>query len=124
MNGNKFLLDTNAVIAALNQRLVLPNAKYYVSAITEIEILSFPALEANDEHQIKLFINDINLVELTRDIKQQTIILRRKKRLKLPDAIICATAISTNAILVTDDIRLHNNNQTKTIKLAELLDTE
>jgi predicted nucleic acid-binding protein len=121
MNGNSYLLDTNVAISALNQRLVLPNANYYVSVITEIELLSFPAISANDEYQIKQFLKDINVVELSCEIKKETIILRRQKILKLPDAIICATAITTHAILVTADTRLHNVNQCKAMQLPELL---
>ena len=121
MNGDSYLLDTNVVIVALNQRLVLPDANYYVSVITEIELLSFPAISAKDEYQIKRFLSDIDVVELTPNIKEETIILRRQKILKLPDAIICATAINTQAILVTADMQLHSVNQCKTIKLPELL---
>jgi predicted nucleic acid-binding protein len=121
MNGDSYLLDTNVVIVALNQRFVLPDAKYYVSVITEIELLSFPAISANDEYQIRRFLGDVDVVGLTPDIKEETIILRRQKILKLPDAIICATAINTQAILVTDDIQLHSVNQCEAIKLPELL---
>jgi len=92
--------------------------------ITEIALLSFPAISANDEHQIKQFLKDINVIELTPEIKEETIMLRRQKILKLPDAIICATAINTHAILVAADTRLHSVNQCKAIQLPELLHSE
>ena len=43
------------------------------------------------------------MIELSRDIRSATIDLRRKTGLKLPDAIIAATAIAINAKLLTND---------------------
>jgi len=121
MNGDRYLLDTNIVIAALNQRLILPSGSYYVSVITEIELLSFAAITKNDENQIKQFLSDISVIELIPEIKQQTIRLRRLSKVKLPDAIICATAIIKSATLVTNDLRLHSIDECETISLNELL---
>jgi predicted nucleic acid-binding protein len=36
----KYLLDTNAVIDALNQGFKFPNNEYFISVITEIELFS------------------------------------------------------------------------------------
>nr|MBA3544449.1 PIN domain-containing protein [Chthoniobacterales bacterium] len=38
---------------------------------------------------------------LTPEVAEETVVLRRKHRLKLPDAIIWATAVSENCLLVT-----------------------
>ncbi len=48
MSG-KILLDTNAIIYALNGKVVLPYAQYLVSIITEIELLSYSKLTHNDK---------------------------------------------------------------------------
>lgn len=47
----KFLLDTNVVIYLLGGRLrhALPQGDFGVSVITEIELLSYPALAPDDE---------------------------------------------------------------------------
>ena len=47
---------------------------------------------------------------LNSDIVQRVISLRKMQKIKLPDAIICATAINENAYLLTNDSKL------KTIK--------
>jgi hypothetical protein len=47
------------------------------------------------------------LINLTTAIKQKTISFRRTYRIKLPDAIIVASAIDAGAILLTNDIVLH-----------------
>jgi len=39
-------------------------------------------------------------------IVREVILLKKKYKFKLPDAIICATAILQNATLYTNDIRL------------------
>ena len=38
---NRYLLDTNTIIYALNEGVVLPKGVYHISVITEIELLSF-----------------------------------------------------------------------------------
>ena len=99
------LLDTNTVLYLLADRLAhpMPQGEYFVSVITEIELLSYPSLTEDEEQKIQTFLDDIVLIELSRDIRSATIDLRRKTGLKLPDAIIAATAIVINAKLLTND---------------------
>ena len=52
MNG-KYLLDTNALIYAVNRKLKLPKADYAVSVITKMELLSWPQLSQEDEQQLR-----------------------------------------------------------------------
>jgi len=45
MNGNRYLLDSNAVLYLLNQNLkVNPDSDLYISFITELELLSYKYL--------------------------------------------------------------------------------
>ncbi len=55
-----------------------------------------------------IFFADVTIVDLSKHIKQATISLRRQHRLKLPDAIIVATAHFLNAELLTNDSKLLN----------------
>jgi len=104
------VLDTNAVLYFLAGRLAepLPNANYYISVISEIELLSYPALTKQDEVEITSFLNYLTIVDLNSDIKKSAIHLRRQYRLKLPDALIVAAAYCQNAQLFTNDIKLSN----------------
>lgn len=104
------VLDTNAVLYFLGGRLAepLPQANYYVSVITEIELLSYPLLTAEDEAEIVSFLSDVSIVDLTSEVKKSAIALRRQYRLKLPDALIVATALCINATLFTNDSKLLN----------------
>lgn len=104
------LLDTNIVLYYLGGRLTnpLPSGNYFISVITEIELLSYPSLSADEELQIRNFLAKITVVGLDGNIKELAIAFRKNYRLRLADAIIAATAQSLNAILFTNDLRLAN----------------
>jgi hypothetical protein len=104
------LLDTNVVLYFLGGRLTnpLPSGQYFVSIITEIELLSYPSLSPNEEVQIRDFLSKITVFGIESNIKELAIALRKQYRLRLPDAIIAATAQSLNATLFTNDVRLAN----------------
>lgn len=104
------LLDTNVVLYFLGGRLVnpLPSGQYFISVITEIELLSYPSLSPDEETQIIDFLNKITVVDIDNNIKNLTIAFRKQYRLRLPDAIIVATAKYLNVILFTNDTRLAN----------------
>lgn len=106
MNGDRVLLDTNVVLYLLSGKLKttqLIEGRYAISFVTELELLSYPFVSESEETSIKDFIQNIEIVDLTPEIKQQTIALRKKYKLKLPDAIICATAVCEDASLITFD---------------------
>lgn len=103
------ILDTNVLILFFSGRLTdsLPyNDNMGYSVITELELLSYPQLSVEDEHNIKRFLDKILSIPLTEDIKKHTITLRKRYKIKLPDAIICATAMVNDATLLTNDKQL------------------
>jgi len=104
------LLDTNAVIYLQKGWLEdpLPLGEYLISAITEIELLSFAGLDDAQRIGLQCLIDDLEVVEIDRAVKQCAITLRRDHRLKLPDALIAATALTRDAVLLTNDGQLAN----------------
>jgi predicted nucleic acid-binding protein len=96
-----------AVPAGGPPRRTASRRRVLVSVITELELLSYPSLTVHERFQIDRFLRDVSIVELTQNIKEGVIKLRREHRLKLPDAIIAATALWENADLLTNDERLH-----------------
>ena len=116
----RYLLDTNAIIYALNQGFKFPKNEYFISIITEIELFSYADLTKKDEKNLKLALNGFNSIELTDKIKRQTIQIRKTSKIKLPDSIIVSTAIVQDAILVTSDKQLKNSQIVETIFLEEL----
>ena len=106
MSGNRFLLDTNVLLYVTGKRAdisTLPEGEYFTSFITELEILSYPSLSAQEEKNLKRLLQEIPVVDITSEIKERAISFRKKYRLKLPDAIIAATAHFLGATLVTND---------------------
>lgn len=101
----RYLLDTNAVIYLVSGRLVfsLPDGQYSVSIITEIELLSFSGISTEEEQKIRDLLLLLDCVYVTDAVRDEAIRLRRKNRLKLPDAIIAASAMTHGAVLLTND---------------------
>jgi predicted nucleic acid-binding protein len=114
-----FVLDTNITLYYLGGRLQssLPSGHYSASIIIEIELLSYPSLTPTDEQQIKSFLAQIQILNLTESIKKIAIDLRKQNRLKLPDAVIAATALNLGATLLTNDFKL---TQISTLKVQSL----
>lgn len=123
MSG-KYLLDTNAIIYAINRKLKLPPNSYAASVITEMELLSWPSLTDEDEQNLRKVLQKISVIGLEKSIQDAAIKIRRTTRLKLPDSIISATAIVGGFVLVTDDEKLRDRHVGKAITLTELAPLE
>jgi predicted nucleic acid-binding protein len=102
------LLDTNVALYLLGGRLEspLPSGEYGVSVITEMELLSWPSLTSEEETRVNAFLSSETVCDLIPAIRIRAVQLRRDERLKLPDAIVCATAMENGAELWTNDARL------------------
>lgn len=105
---DRYVLDTNVALYLLSGRLVnpLPVGEFYLSIISEIEMLSFSAIGQEEESRIRQFLSQVTIVGLSEEVKQSTIEIRRKYRLKLPDAIVCATVIILDSDLLSNDVQL------------------
>ena len=85
--------------------LFFENNQVLVSTVTRIELLSYPDLPASEEKEINELLSFFTIVPITPDIEDVTIQLRRKYKLKLPDAIIGATALQYSATLFTNNTK-------------------
>lgn len=109
--GLRLLLDTNAIIALLNQNIELVKATdaaedIFISVVNELEFKSFTDLSLHDKELFDTFASMINIFDLRASdiiLKNKIIEIRNAYRLKLPDAIIAATAIVNNTVLVSAD---------------------
>lgn len=117
MSGTKFLLDTNfiigllksdpAVLAEVSTRTVAI-AECSYSAITRMELLGFPGISRDEESIIRQKLERLRYLPLTRAIEDVVISLRQARKIKLPDAVIAATAICAGAELLTLDKHLQS----------------
>ena len=115
MNGIKFLLDTNIIIGLCERnfdilellkikRVTVKSCAY--SAVTRMELLSFPALTPTDKNAIESLLNNMVYLGIAPEIENETIAFRRLHKTKLPDSIIAATAKHHQLELLTLDKKL------------------
>lgn len=106
MSGINFLADTNAIIYLLaGNSCMAPykDAVLGVSVITEMELLSFPHITNHEINILGKLFEKCIIFPLDDKIKQQSIFFRRNYGLKLPDAIIAATAkVYEVSLLIAD----------------------
>ena len=101
-----FIADTNILIYIHEgNKIVLPFLEYNfgVSFISEIELLGYQGISKIEETKLKLLLNDCFQLEWNSNLKEQTIQLKRKYNIKLPDAIIASTSLVYEIPLVTAD---------------------
>ena len=111
MNGDRFLLDTNAIIALLagnrSLSLLLSSADWVgISIISYLEFLSFDGLCQDDRDCFEQLVSRVEVIPVSLQqmtIMQSTISIRTTNRLKLPDALIAATTQAHHATLITND---------------------
>ncbi len=117
----ELLFDTNILIYHLNGRLNEPGTDLLrqglsgqgaYSVISRIEVLGFEQSEAADT-KAKRFLSRLIELPLTSEIAERTIILRKRFRIKVPDAIIAATALEYSLQFVT-------RNQDDFVKVEDL----
>ena len=89
MSGDKYLLDTNIILYILSGNETIArhlNQKIlYTSVFSEIELLGYKALSLKQEKSIKDFISNFRIISIDEAIKNESIALRKKYSLKLPD---------------------------------------
>lgn len=107
----RYLIDTNVISDYLSAALpdagmlkidAVIDAVPNLSIITQIELLCWkttPVIELN----IKNFIADSKIIHITPDVISGCVWLRKSKKIKTPDAIIAATAMANNLVLLTNN---------------------
>ncbi|WP_428486061.1 type II toxin-antitoxin system VapC family toxin [Rhodopila sp.] len=104
----KALLDTNILVDYLRG---LPQAKdelnlhqdKAISAVTWMEVLV--GTPPGFTEPTRRFLDGFRLIEVDRTVAQRAVELRQAHRMKLPDAIVWASAQVTDRLLVTRDMK-------------------
>ncbi len=113
MNGKKeYLFDTDILIYFLAGRLPegileriddILKYSFCISIITKLEILGWKGHTEESFMETKSFLEDAVVIGLGDEIEDEAIDLRRRRKIKLPDAVIAATAIVHQKILITNN---------------------
>ena len=107
----RWLLDSNVLIDALaglphgvrvlREARKRPEISVIYSSITRIEVLGFPNLSEQEESAIRRLLNEFEEIPVSNEIVERTIQIRKLIRIKLPDALIAASAHVAQATVVT-----------------------
>jgi predicted nucleic acid-binding protein len=104
----KAILDSSILIDYLNG---IPDAKLEldrypqksISTVTWIEVMA--GTDSTDEHPTRSVLLTFQVLPFTTAVAERAFVLRRDRRLKLPDAIILATAQVAGLLFVTRNTR-------------------
>ena len=108
MVGAKVLFDTNILIDHLSgiDRAGAELRQYQdraISIITWMEVMA--GSNSEDESRIRAFLVAFRCLPITSDVAERTFAVRKQRKLKLPDAIILATAEAADRLLITRNSR-------------------
>jgi predicted nucleic acid-binding protein len=111
MSGNRALLDSNIIILASKEKIDLEKLfenydTFFVSIITYMEVLGYENITETEKLIIDNFFSNIEIIEVGKEIAKIVIDYKNKssKKIKLPDAIILATAKFVSGDLVTRNV--------------------
>jgi predicted nucleic acid-binding protein len=109
----RWLLDSNTIISAIAGLASAGRALHQAttcewcgySAITRLEVFSFPRLTAGEEQALNALLEQFIEVPIDSAVITEAIRIRRLGKMRTPDAIIGACARLNNAELVTRNIK-------------------
>jgi predicted nucleic acid-binding protein len=109
MSGRNLLLDSNIVIYTAQQKLepeayIQSEDSLYISDITFMETLGYAFSDPVERTETEALLTILFRLPISESIVQKVIEIRQSRRMKLPDAIIAATALVHDCILVTRNI--------------------
>jgi predicted nucleic acid-binding protein len=107
MSGNKIFLDTNIILYLLGGDKtiaeLLNGKQFHISFITQLELFGYSELYSKQQAIINDLLSQCVIFDINDDIKSKAILLRKTRKLKLPDCIIIATSQYLNLPLITAD---------------------
>ncbi len=110
MSGTKAILDSNTIIFASKEKIDVDELfarynEFYASVITYVEVYAFDFQNSAEKDIADEIFANLKIVEVNKEIADQAILYRKNKskKIKLPDAIILASAKYINVELLTDD---------------------
>ena len=108
--GKKYLIDSNVIIDFCNGKLslkgkdLLLNIEPEISIITQIELFASKNISIEEHTLLEKFSSICVVHSVNADLVDTTINLRQNYKIKLPDAIIAATALCKNLGLISNNV--------------------
>ena len=106
MSGRNLLLDSNIVIYIAQKKLApeafaQPDDALFISDITFMETVGYAFSDPDEKQETEALLAILYRLPISEPIVQEVIEIRQSRRMKLPDAIIAATALLHDCTLVT-----------------------
>lgn len=103
------LVDTNILIYLSKRKLEFdqvasPNSELSISVITYMEVLGYKFETDFEKQTVVQLCKYFPIIHLNSEIIEKVISIRQKHKIKLPDAIILATALIGDLELVTANV--------------------
>ena len=121
-----YLFDTNAVINLISGNGDFSNLSeddnYFFSFITKIELFTGIKNQEEEKH-VQKFTEYAKMILIDDRIIYKTIDIRKNTGLKLPDALVAATAIEQNATIITSDLEMIRKLTTLEINVLNPVDS-
>lgn len=108
--GKRYLIDTNVIIdfcggkLTSGARLLLADVIPELSIITNMELFASKNIPQSEYSLLEQFVSIAIVHPVGTDLVKNTVAIRQQYRLKLPDAIIAATAIQYRLVLLTRNV--------------------
>lgn len=119
----KYLIDTNVVIDGLGNKLpekakkLLYTIDLTVSAVTQIEVLGWINATKEQLKPLYDFMEIANILPINEAVIEKTIAIRQTRKIALGDAIIAATALVYDLVVIS-----RNTSDFKNIDGLEVID--
>lgn len=110
--AERYLIDTSVVIKYLNASFSADSLNMLdqiidqesrISFITEIELQVWNPVNPDDISIYQEFVASSQVIGIDSNIIKETIRIRKQCRIKLPDALIAATALVNDLMLIADN---------------------
>jgi predicted nucleic acid-binding protein len=109
MSGKNALLDSNVFIYISQkqldfEKLLAHYDNFYTSVISKMEVLGYNFDSQQEKEIVENLFKEIEILNLNEDIVNNVIETRKKRKIKLPDAIVYATASTNDIDLITRNV--------------------
>jgi predicted nucleic acid-binding protein len=109
-----YLLDSNIIIYSAKPandflRDFIAKNSPEISALSYLEVLGYHKLEIGERKYLEKFFNASGLLEISKEILDEAVKLRQKRKMTIADSIIAGTALKHNLTLATRNIRDFKN---------------
>jgi len=105
-----YLIDTNIIIYYLKDDILQSELEkveqifkdsFNISTITKIELLGWQRISLAEKNNIELFLSQAKVHYIDERVEKKAIELKQNYKMAIPDAIIAATSLLNNFIIVT-----------------------